>query len=250
VAKTIAIFNQAGGVMKTSLTMNLGYVLHLKKHKVLLVDMDPQASLTTFMGLEAHDEEEIIGGSILNEATPLPIHHNLHGMDLIPANINLSAVELQLASVMAREVRLKAILEPVQDQYDFILIDCPPSLGILSILSLSAASHVLIPIQTHFKAFKGTELLLDTIKQVRKHINPKLAIAGIVPTLYVNANQDKVILEAITQQLSPLAPIFPPIPRATAFADAAMSLQPLAVYLPKHPAVEILHAIALGMEKL
>ncbi len=117
-------------------------------------------------------------------------------------------------------------------------------------MSLSAATHVLIPIQTHFKAFKGTELLLDTIKQVRKHINPKLAIAGIVPTLYVNANQDKIILEAITQQLSPLAPIFPPIPRATAFVDAAMSLKPLAVYLPKHPAVEILHAIAKGMEKL
>jgi chromosome partitioning protein len=250
VSKTIAIFNQAGGVMKTSLTMNLGYQLHLNKHKTLLIDMDPQGSLTTFMGLEAHELEAIVGDSILNEETPLPIHHNLHGMDLIPANITLSSVELQLASVMAREIRLKAALEPIRERYDFILIDCPPSLGILSILSLTAATHVLIPIQTHFKAFKGTELLLDTIKQVRKHVNPKLAIAGIVPTLYVNANQDKVILEALTEQLSPLAPIFTPIPRATAFADAAMSLQPLAKYLPKHPSVEILNTIVRGMEKL
>jgi len=250
VSKVIAIFNQAGGVMKTSLTMNLGYHLHLKKHKVLLIDMDPQASLTTFMGLEPHEEEEIISSSILNEETELPIHRNLHGMDLIPANITLSAVELQLASVMAREVRLKQALEPIKNQYDFILIDCPPSLGVLSILSLTAATHVLIPIQTHFKAFKGTELLLNTIKQVRKHVNPKLAIAGVVPTLYSNASQDKIILEALQQQLSPIAQIFPAIPRATAFADAAMNLQPLAVYAPKHPAIAVLNHIAQGIEKL
>jgi chromosome partitioning protein len=126
----------------------------------------------------------------------------------------------------------------------------PPSLGILSILGLSAATYVLIPIQTHYKAFKGTELLFDTIKQVRKHINPKLGIAGFVPTLYVNANQDKVILEGLEQQLTALGKIYPKIPRATAFADAAMSSQPLAVYAPKHPAVTVLQKIALGMEKL
>ncbi|MBD2770710.1 AAA family ATPase [Iningainema tapete] len=249
-SKVIAIFNQAGGVMKTSLTMNLGYHLHLKKHKVLLIDMDPQGSLTTFMGLEPHELEEVISGSILDEETPLTIHHNIHGMDLAPANITLSAVELQLASVMARETRLKQALQPILNEYDFILIDCPPSLGILSILSLTAATSVLIPIQTHFKAFKGTELLLDTIKQVKKHVNPKLAIAGIVPTLYSNANQDKVILEALQNDLSPLAPVFEAIPRATAFADAAMNLQPLAVYAPKHPAVAVLKKIAQAMEKL
>lgn len=245
--KIIAIFNQAGGVMKTSLTMNLGYHLSLK-HKVLLVDIDPQASLTTFMGLEPHDLEDIIAGSLLAD-NELPIH-NLHGMDLAPANITLSAVELQLVSVMSRELRLKQVLEPIAHNYDFILIDCPPSLGILSILGLSAATHVLVPVQTHYKAFKGTELLLDSIKQVKKHINPKLAIAGFVPTLYVNANQDKVILAALEQQLSPLAKVYPKIPRATAFADAVMNSQPLAVYDPKHPAIAVLKKIAQGMEKL
>lgn len=248
--KVIAVFNQAGGVMKTSLTMNLGYQLHLKKQKMLLIDMDPQGSLTTFMGLEPHELEQVVGNVIFDEEMPLPIQRDLHGMDLLPANISLSAVELQLANVMARETRLKQALEPIRDQYDFILIDCPPSLGVLSILALTAGTHVLIPIQTHFKAFKGTELLLDTIKQVRKHVNPRLAIAGIVPTLYSNANQDKVILEALEQQLSSLAKVYPAIPRATAFADAAMSRQPLAVYAPKHPAIAVLKKIAQGMEKL
>ncbi|MFO5491917.1 MAG: ParA family protein [Cuspidothrix sp.] len=246
--KIIAIFNQAGGVMKTTLTMNLGYHLSLK-HKVLLVDTDPQASLTTFMGLEPHELEDIIASAILNPETKLPIH-NLHGMDLAPANITLSAVELQLSSVMARETRLKQVLEPIANNYDFILIDCPPSLGILSILGLCAATHVLVPVQTHYKAFKGTELLFDTIKQVKQHINKKLAIAGFVPTLYVNANQDKVILEGLEQQLSSLAKVYPKIPRATAFADAVMNSQPLAVYDPKHPAITVLKKIALGMEKL
>lgn len=217
---------------------------------MLLVDMDPQASLTTFMGLEPHELERTIAEAILSEQKTLPIHHNLHGLNLIPSNIALSAAEIELVAVMAREMRLSQALKESAFEYEFILIDCPPSLGILSILSLTAATHVLIPIQTHFKAFKGTELLLGTIKQVRRHVNPGLAIAGIIPTLYSHASQDKVILEALQEQLSPLATVFEPIPRATAFADAAMNRQPLAVYAPKHPAVSLLDKIAQGMEKL
>ncbi len=104
-------------------------------------------------------------------------------------------------------MRLKLALAGVLESYDYILIDCPPSLGVLSILSLTAANYVLIPIQTHFKAFKGTELLLNTIKEIKKHVNPQLAIAGFVPTLFSNASQDKVILQALEQQLAPIARI-------------------------------------------
>ena len=154
--KVIAIFNQAGGVCKTTVAMNLGYHLALRGHRVLLVDVDPQGSLTTFMGLEPHELEQTVANAILEEDTALPIHHDLHQMDLVPANITLSASELQLASVIARELRLKDALEPETAHYDFIVIDCPHSLGVLSILSLTAATHVLITIQTHFKAFKGT----------------------------------------------------------------------------------------------
>jgi chromosome partitioning protein len=250
VSKIIAVFNQAGGVAKTTLTMNLGYHLAQRGRRVLLIDLDPQASLTTFMGLESYDLEQIIADALLDEEGKLPIHRALYGMDLVPANLNLSAVEIQLASVMAREIRLKQALESVRLEYDYIAIDCPPSLGVLSILGLTAATHVLVPVQTHFKAFKGVELLLDTIAKVRRRVNPTLAIAGFIPTLYTNASQDRQILTALQEQVSTLATVFPPVPRATAFADAAMSLQPLAVYNRSHPAVAILETIAEGVEQL
>lgn len=119
--KTIAIFNQAGGVAKSSITQNLGYRLHRRGHRILLIDMDPQASLTMFLGLEPHELDQTVSNVILNEAD-LPLQHNLYGMDLL-ANITLSAAELQLSSVMAREIRLKQAIEPILDHYDFVLMD-------------------------------------------------------------------------------------------------------------------------------
>ena len=236
--------------MKTSLSMNLAYHLAKRRHKVLLVDMDPQASLTDFMGIEPADLKETVANAILEE-TPLSIHRDLHGIDLVPANIILSAAEMQLVSAMAREWRLKRALETVAEKYDFILIDSPPSLGILSVLSLVAATYVLVPIQTQYKCFKGTELLLDSIKQVRKLVNQDLGIAGIVPTMYDGRNsQDKDILEAIETQMKDIATIYPPIPRATAFADASMAHMPLALYNPKHPVLKVLKKIAAGLEKM
>lgn len=250
VPKIISFFNQAGGVCKTTLTMNLGYHLATRDQKVLLVDLDPQASLTTFMGIETTELDETIADSIL-DGNVLPICKDIHSLDLVPSNLTLSAAELRLTSVMARESRLVKVLGPIQSQYDFILIDCPPSLGILSIIGLAASSHVLIPMQTHYKAYKGTELLLETIRQVRELVNPNLLIAGVVPTLFIsNAAQDKMILESVRQQLSVLGEVFPPIPRATAFADASMAHLPLALYQSKHPGVAILDDISLRMETL
>ncbi|BAY14034.1 chromosome partitioning ATPase ParA family protein (plasmid) [Calothrix sp. NIES-2098] len=248
--KIISFFNQAGGTGKTTLTQNLGYQLAQQRHRVLLVDIDPQASLTAFMGLEPFELKQTIADSLLKDA-PLPLHQNIHDVDLIPSNILLSAIEVQLHSVIAREWRLKQTLLTVQDSYDFVLIDCPPTLGIFSILSLVASTHVLIPIQTHFKAFLGVELLLDSIRQVRERINPGLAIAGVVPMMHESrTSQGKVILDGINEQLSPIAPIFPPIPRTISFADASMARQPLAVYDPKHPSVQILEAIAQKLEEV
>lgn len=248
--KIITLFNQAGGVCKTTLTMNIGYHLSQHGYKVLLIDTDPQASLTTFMGLEASELEDTIASSILH-SKPLPIYADIHSLDLVPSNLILSAAELQLTSIMARERRLKIAIEPILEDYDFILIDSPPSLGILSIIGLAAATHVLIPMQTHYKAYKGTELLLDSIRQVRELVNPDLAIAGIVPTLFIsNAAQDKMILASVEEQLSVLGKVFPPIPRATAFADAAMSHLPLMLYQSKHPAIKVLESIASQLESL
>lgn len=249
-AQVITIYNQSGGVMKTSLTMNVGYQMAQRSRSVLLVDMDPQASLTVFMGLEPADLGKTVANSILDHE-PLALREGLHGMDLLPANIMLSAAEMQLTSVMAREWRLKRALEPVLDRYDFIFIDAPPSLGILSILGLVASTHVLIPIQTQYKSYKGTELLLDSVQQVQTHVNPDLKIAGFIPTIYASTNvQDKAILGAIQEQLGAIAPVFPAVPRATAFADASMEHLPLKAFSAGHPAVKVLDSIVDRLEAL
>jgi len=249
-SKIIAVFNQSGGVSKTTLTMNLGYHLAQSKQKVLLVDMDPQASLTAFMGLEPSDLDKTVYEAIIGEE-PLPIHQNIHGMDLSPANINLSGAELELVIADMRDIRLKEALEPVLTQYNFILIDCPPSLGILSYISLVAATHVLIPIQTEYKALKGTELLLTTIARVRSRANKKLKIAGVVPTMYDNrTGQSSQSLQSITNSLSKIGTIYSAIPRSVVFADAAQEHIPLALYNPKHPSVNILKQIAQSLENL
>ena len=249
--KTITIFNQAGGVGKTSLTMNLGYQLGQRnKQKVLLIDMDPQASLTIFMGVDPTDLEATVKDAILDKKS-LPIHRGIHGMDLVPSNILLSAAEMQLSSVLRRELRLKQATDKIISQYDFILIDSPPSLGMLSTLSLVAANYVLVPSQTQFKSIQGTNLVLQTIADVRDALDHKLELAGVVPTIYAKGTlQDREALNVLERQLSAITKVYPPLPRSTAFPDASQERIPLAVFNPKHPAVTILNQIAKDLEKL
>ena len=248
--KVLSLFNQAGGVAKSTLTQNLGYHLGKRHHRVLVVDMDPQASLTTFMGLEPADLEKTIYEALVSEQEePLPIHSNLHGIDLAPANIELANAEQELIFAELREFRLKEVLAPLLDNYDFILIDCPPSLGILSQISLVASTHVLVPIQCQFKALKGTDSLLKTVARVQRQLNRTLKFAGFFPTMYSASNSlDQRTLQSISEQLSNLAPIFPPLPRATAVAEAAEYGKPLALCSNKNQAIlrlfdEIAHAL-------
>ncbi len=256
-SKVIALFNQAGGVAKSTLSMNLGYHLAQLKparaksnYRVLLVDVDPQASLTNFMGLDSTALKKTIYDTII-DTEPLPIHSCLHGMDLVPASQDLSSAELELVVADMRDLRLKYALDPMQEQYDFILIDCPPSLGLLSYISLVASTHVLVPIQTQYKAFLGAELLLNTVSRVRSLPNRSLKIAGFIPTMFDGRNtQDDRTLKAIQEQLSAVGEVYPPIPRSTAFADAAEDSVPLAVFNPKHPALPVLKKIAKALEKL
>jgi chromosome partitioning protein len=251
VAKVITTFNQAGGVGKTSLTMNLGYQLGQRKNqKVLLIDMDPQASLTIFMGLDPTEQEVTVKDAILDKKN-LPIHSEIHGMDLVPSNILLSAAEMQLSSVLRRELRLKQAIDRITEQYDFILIDSPPSLGMLSTLSLVAANYVLVPSQTQFKSIQGTNLVLQTIADVRDAIDHKLELAGVVPTIYAKGTlQDREALSVLENQLSAITKVYPPLPRSTAFPDASQERLPLAVFSPKHPAISILNQIVKDLEKL
>jgi chromosome partitioning protein len=252
VSRIIALFNQSGGVGKTTLTMNLGYHLAQRHpNRVLLVDMDPQSSLTTFMGVEPETLTKTVYEAVVGEE-PLPLYPELiHGLSLAPANINLSAAELELVTALMREARLKNALAPILDDYDFILIDCPPSLGLLSVISLVAATHVLVPIQCQFKSFQGTDLLLRTVYSLRKAANRQLAIAGFIPTMYDGRTaQESRTLKAISSQLSPLATVYEPISRTIAFPDASEARLPLALTNRKHPAVDALLTIALSLEKL
>lgn len=249
-SRVIALFNQSGGVGKSTLTMNLGYHLAQRKHRVLLVDMDPQGSLTLFMGLEPLDLEKTIYNSLI-EGISLPIHYDLHGMSLAPTNIHLCSAEMELFMAEMRELRLREVLKPVRKQYDFILVDCPPSLGLLSFIALVASTHVLVPVQTQYKSFVGTELLLDTVIKVKSRINRSLKIAGFVPMMYSARNsQDVRSLQAIQEQMVEYGHVFEPLPRATVFSDASEKHVPLELYSPKHPALVVLQQVAEYMETL
>lgn len=254
--RIITLFNQSGGVGKSTLTLNLGYHLACRQQRVLAIDMDPQASLTTFIGLQPESLESTIYDALVEDAetdelADPPVLENLHGMDFVPSNINLSAAELSLVNADMRDVRLRDAISGLSDRYDFILIDCPPSLGLLSYISLVAATHVLVPIQTQFKAFAGTNLLLKTIARVHRRPNRRLAVAGFIPTLFdPRRSQDDRTLEAIKQRFAAVAPIFPAIPWSTAFADSVEARLPLALYDKRHKAIQVLETIVDHLEEI
>ena len=189
-AKITAICNQKGGVGKTVTAVNLGIGLAQAGKKVLLVDMDAQGSLTASLGYQRPDQMEntlatILGRIILDEPVSPGegILHQAEAVDLLPANIELSGLEVTLVNTMSRETILRDYLNSVRDQYDVILLDCCPSLGMLTINALAAADQVLIPMQAHYLSIKGLEQLIRTISNVKRKINPGLEIAGILITM-------------------------------------------------------------------
>lgn len=204
-ARITAICNQKGGVGKTVTTVNLGIGLARKGKRVLLCDVDAQGSLTASLGYQRPDQIETTLASvmahIISDEPLIPgegiIHHE-EGIDLLPANIELSGLEVTLVNTMSRETILREYLNSIRDQYDVILLDCCPSLGMLTINALAAADEVLVPCQAHFLSIKGMEQLIRTISNVKRKINPGLEIAGVLITMAdMRTNYSREIIDLL-----------------------------------------------------
>src|SRR5688572_21968990 len=186
-ARIIALCNQKGGVGKTTSTINLGAALTEYGRKVLLIDLDPQGALSVGLGVPAQNMDRTIYNALMERKTTLRdvrVSTDIPGLDLVPSNIDLSAAEVQLVSEVAREQTLLRVLADVRDEYDYILIDCQPSLGLLTVNALTASQGVIIPLECEFFALRGAALLMDTITKVQERLNPELELDGILATMY------------------------------------------------------------------
>ena len=185
--KAIAIFNQKGGVGKTTTNINLGACLAIKGKKVLMLDIDPQGNTTSGIGVQKKNLEYTVYDLLVMDnfdTKKAIIHTSVPGLDIIPASVDLAGAEIELVQIEGRERRLKKSIDKVRDQYDYILIDCPPSLGLLTINSLTAVESVLIPIQCEFYALEGVSQLVSTIDLVKKSLNSKLEIEGVILSMF------------------------------------------------------------------
>jgi chromosome partitioning protein len=186
-ARVIAMCNQKGGVGKTTSTINLGAALAEYGRRVLLLDFDPQGALSVGLGINPHELDRTVYNLLVESATKVEdvvLKTNVDGMDLLPGNIDLSAAEVQLVNEVAREQVLKRALAPALDDYDYVLIDCQPSLGLLTVNALTASDGVIIPLECEFFALRGAALLMDTITKVQERLNPELELDGILATMY------------------------------------------------------------------
>jgi chromosome partitioning protein len=186
-ARVVALCNQKGGVGKTTSTINLGAALTEFGRRVLLVDFDPQGALSVGLGVQPHQLDRTIYDVLMESSVSLDdvlLKTNIPGMDLVPSNIDLSAAEVQLVNEVAREQTLARALTPALPDYDLVLIDCQPSLGLLTVNALTAADEVVIPLECEFFSLRGVALLIDTIEKVRERLNPRLHITGILATMY------------------------------------------------------------------
>ncbi|MFL6121076.1 ParA family protein [Actinophytocola sp.] len=235
-AKVIALCNQKGGVGKTTSTINLGAALTEFGRRVLIVDFDPQGALSVGLGMPAHMLDKTIYNVMIERSITVAdaiIRTGVDNMDLLPSNIDLSAAEVQLVAEVGREHTLLRVLRPVVDVYDYILIDCQPSLGLLTVNALTAADGVLIPLECEYFSMRGVALLTDTIEKVRERLNPKLEITGILATMYdPRTVHSREVMARVVERFGDV--VFDAvINRTVRFPETTVAGAPITVWAPR-----------------
>ncbi len=244
--RMISVANQKGGVGKTTTVVNLGVALAQMQKKTLVVDLDPQGALSAGLGIDGYGLEETIYDAMLD--TEFPMNRIIYPvkayLDMIPANIDLASAEMELIAEIRREFILRRILEGLKSWYDFILIDCPPSLGLLTINALCASQEVLIPMQCEFFAMRGIRLLLDAIEKVKGRLNPDLELGGILATLYSTGTiHAREVLEEIRSVFGDK--VFDVvIYKSIRFAEASVASQAIVDYASKHKGAQAYRELA------
>jgi chromosome partitioning protein len=246
-ARIIAMCNQKGGVGKTTTTINLGAALAEYGRKVLLVDFDPQGALSVGLGINPHELETTVYQLLMDRGVDVHgvvQHTSVPGLDLLPANIDLSAAEVQLVGEVAREMVLARALRPITDEYDVIMIDCQPSLGLLTVNALTAAHGVLIPLECEFFALRGVALLVETIEKIQDRLNPRLEIDGILATMYDGRTlHSREVVARVVEAFGDNV-FHTVIARTVKFPDATVAAEPITSYAATHPGAEAYRSLA------